>query len=327
MKKIPIEKIAIGGLLFLFIYTVMSGIKDPFAILYNALGSLYASGIFYFFGLIWIGNPARTKPRGYYWKALAISILSGWFVITLCYALYIQHLSDYPMVWWSIFHPGYVEHFLEWLVIGAVTGNIYGYFRRSILTGKTKLLKIVSGIAVTAALVYGGAVLWSLNYSGSEKVRFLDRDQELMSFKEVLSQPELEGKKIYVDFWYSSCSPCIGAFKNMNSGKELLKEEGYITLYMGRETSHPDSKARWLKVISDFDLEGYHVYMSKQLEDEMTERVMQKTERWFGYPHYLLINEAGDVINWDAPGIVDIELLSKSIVQLPTTKTSANLDQ
>ena len=151
----------------------------------------------------------------------------------------------------------------------------------------------------------------------------MDRDQEMTSLREVLSQPELQGKKVYVDLWFATCGPCIAAFENMEPGKQLLKEKGYVTLYLGREISTPDSKVRWLSTIRDYELKGYHVYMSQKLEQDVYEQVGKYVDRYFGYPHYLLANEQGEIINWDAPDIVDIDALEVSL-QNPITLNEKN---
>ena len=317
--KFTLEKVFLGSLTILLgVYALTEFAESPEVILYRLSELVVFLSFFFFMALRWIGDPDHIWSKKKRWSALLFLGTFSWFLICLTKIVMDLAPDNNPILMKYFFLPHLADNVLGPVLLGLIVGVVYGIVRRAIITKNYRNIKILGAISVSGVIIYGSIVVWNLSYSGTEKVRFLDRDQELISFEEVLSQPELEGKKIYVDFWYSSCGPCIGAFKNMDSGKKLLKEEGYITLYMGRETSHPDSKARWLNVIRDFDLEGYHVYMSKQLEDEMTERVMQNSDDWFSYPHYLLINENGEVINWDAPGIVDIELLSGSISELST---------
>lgn len=326
--KPTIEKSVLGSITVLLgFYTFNEFGAHPDLIL-SRLSELVVFLLFFLFMAIrWVGDPDHTWNSKKRWSSMLMLLAFSWFLISLTKIVMDLIPENNPILLKYFFLPHLADNILGPVLLGLIIGTIYGIVRRGILTKSYRNIKIMGAVATSVVIIYGSLVAWNLSYSGSETVRFLDRDQVFTSFEEVLSQPELKGKKIYVDFWFSSCSPCISAFRNMEVGKELLKEEGYITLYMGRETSHADSKARWLDVIGDYELEGYHVYMSEQLEKEITERGMEKTERWFGYPHYLLINENGEIINWDAPGIVDVELLSESIGQLSSTITPDNSDQ
>lgn len=108
----------------------------------------------------------------------------------------------------------------------------------------------------------------------------------------------------------------------MKPGKELLKEQDYVTLFMGRETSHPDSKVRWISTISDYELEGYHVYMSEQLEEEIFNLLMKYEDLYLAYPHYFIVDENGNITDWDAPGITEVTALEESLNKTIASKNN-----
>ena len=117
---------------------------------------------------------------------------------------------------------------------------------------------------------------------------------------QLISLPEFKGKKIWVDLWYSSCSPCIEDFQKYSNERKKLEENGWIVLFLGRETSHPDSYSRWLNAIEKYDLRGVHYYMSKPFESQIQQQIQKKINERLGYPHYLVVSIQGEVVNWDA---------------------------
>lgn len=220
-------------------------------------------------------------------------------------------------------HEAVIRNLLESMIPGLGAGIIYGTVRYTILTKETLRLKILGGVAGASLAVYSGIFFWNMSYSGSDTVTFLDRNQQLDSLEEVLAQPELMGKPVYIDLWFSTCGPCIAAFQNLAPGKEILEKNNVSMLYLGREISIPDSKSRWLSTIRDYKLEGYHVYMSEQLEREIADLIKINTDQHLGYPHYLMVDKTGTVINWDAPGITETTLLEKMVSDYSNSKEMA----
>lgn len=317
------EKIVLGIVVlvlgYIFLHNV-SGSDHIIHYIYNYASYGYMVLIFVFMGLQWIGDPAQTWKNTRLWKVLGVIIGGGWFTITVSYGIYVQHLTGNPMQWWHIFHPFYLSAFLETLAPGLVLGMLYGYIRRLILISRKKRLKqfMLGAITLTATgvLIFAGLYFWDVSYEGNQQIRILDKSQELDSLEEVLGQPELEGKKVYIDLWFSTCGPCIQAFKKMGPAKKLLDKKNIVTLYLGKETSHPNSKQLWINAIKDYQLEGFHVYMSEELEQEIITGVSKYIDRYFGYPHYLIVNEKGEIVNWDAPGVQNLSELENAVAKL-----------
>ena len=320
--KFSIEKAIHGTLvLALIIYAFQNFSEHPDVILYRLSEMVVFLTAFFFMAFRWAGDPDKKWSSKKRWSLMAVLWVSSWFLISLTKIVMDLIPDNGPILLEYFFLPHLADNVLGPIISGLIIGSVYGFIRRLIITKEIKKLKILGAVTGTGIIIYCGILLWTLSYSGSDEVLFMDRDQKMTSLREVLSQPELQGKKVYVDFWFATCGPCITAFQNMELGKQLLKENGYVTLYLGRETAGPDSKVRWLSTIRYYDLKGYHVYMSEELEQDVYEQVGKYVDRHFGYPHYLLVNEQGEIINWDAPDILDIAALEASI----TNQNSVNM--
>ena len=321
--KLSIEKSVFGCLtLSLIIYAFREFAASPDVILYRLSELWVFLSAFFFMAFRWTGDPEKKWNGKKRWSLMIFFWVFSWFLISLMKIVMDLIPQNAPILFSYFFLPHVADIFLEPMIPGLIAGILYGTIRYTILSRDMKKLKIMSGIVGAVLFVYGAIFVWNMSYSGSDRILFLDRDQQFETLDEVLSQHELSGKAVYVDLWFSSCSPCITAFQNMDAGKELLDQENVVVLYLGREISVPDSKSRWLRTIRDYKLEGYHVYMSETLEQDVARIVKTNADQHLAYPHYLLIDETGTVTDWDAPGIMEVELLSHSISKLASFKTS-----
>ncbi|NGP75051.1 hypothetical protein G3570_00285 [Balneolaceae bacterium YR4-1] len=323
IMRITIEKAIIGSItLLLVIYAFTEFSAHPDIILYRLSELLVFVLSFFFMAFRWTGDPNNKWNRKKRWSLMALLWVSGWFLLSLTKIVKDLLPENDPILLKYFFLPSVADNVLVPIVPGLIIGIIYGTIRYAVLTKNYKKIKILCGLTGAGVILYSVILIWKLSYTGSESIQFLDRNQEMLSLEEVLSQPELQGKKVYVDFWYATCSPCIKAFKNMKPGKELLKEQDYVTLFMGRETSHPDSKVRWISTISDYELEGYHVYMSEQLEEEIFNLLMKYEDLYLAYPHYFIVDENGNITDWDAPGITEVTALEESLNKTIASKNN-----
>mgnify|MGYP005992743971 CR=1 FL=1 len=144
-------------------------------------------------------------------------------------------------------------------------------------------------------------------------------DKKYNSIEEIIALPQFKNKIVYIDRWYSSCSPCISDFKNYvpNLKKEMATSNIDIEyLYLGKETSIPISKQLWINSIKKYNLKGWHYYFSKEdhniIFKTLNENLIRKNKPINGYPHYLIaIN--GKIVDYDAPTPDKIEEIKKLI--------------
>lgn len=131
-------------------------------------------------------------------------------------------------------------------------------------------------------------------------MRLISTDSERLFFKELLEKHR--GKLIYIDFWQSTCRPCIKELKFSNELDSIYKEKDFVQIHISSEREHK----RWLIACKKYNLdsESYFVenrYTSKELEKMQIDYI----------PHYILYNNNGILINKFAPRPSD-----KLLVQL-----------
>lgn len=248
----------------------------------------------------------EVRKMGWYQAGL---IILFWMIGSLSYSLYWNDLvsaqgSDTTFL--QIYSDIVIHKNVgQVLLFALITGSIYGFLRSCIVYKKKRLFRktlTFSGIIfLCAGTFFGLKYAWDTSYKGSEDIIILDQEGRFQSLEEVLAEEVFQDKVVYVDLWYSTCSPCISDFKASPPVKtELEKEEDLVFLYLGRKTSHPNSRQLWVNVIKEYNLKGYHVYMSEALEAEMGQFIADLGE-YLAYPRYLLVNRQGEVISWDAP--------------------------
>lgn len=188
-------------------------------------------------------------------------------------------------------------------------GLCYGYLRNN-----KKAIKIT--LAGVGFIIISGAVYINLPadtiFRQDENYREIE---QMSSLETLVNSAEFKDKTVYIDLWYSSCGPCIDQFKNhLGTLKRDLEENNLDVafVYLGRETSHPDSRQRWHRAIEKYELKGWHYYFSKdqaaQLWKEINTGLTETTPQ--GYPHYLVAKN-GKIISYRAPRPEGAEALLK----------------
>lgn len=175
------------------------------------------------------------------------------------------------------------------------------------LRNNRKVLRVLNILLLAGSLFLLGQFVYSFFSSTKEieGVTFIEERYE--SIEDIVALPQFENSIVYIDYWYSSCSPCIRQMKEfLPVMKEKLKSANLnVTfLYLGKETSHIDSRRRWLQTIEKYNLKGWHYYVTKADEDLMWKRIVpilrKKGKRPYGYPHFLIARN-GKIVDYDAP--------------------------
>ncbi|NBW35834.1 MAG: hypothetical protein EBR30_12595 [Cytophagia bacterium] len=184
------------------------------------------------------------------------------------------------------------------------------------------ILKI-SYVLISILVVGGGVFAFKyyndLRYEGDDSIKFIKENYQ--SLDAILQRQEFKGKVVYIDLWFSSCSPCIQEFKLMPAVKESLKAENIEYLYLARKTSHPNDIQLWKNAIKKYDLSGWHIYMSDSLEEnvwQLIEKNVPKLAR--AYPHYLIVNQENIIFDYNAHKPSEKEELVNTIKTLTNEK-------
>ncbi|MBA0883919.1 TlpA family protein disulfide reductase [Flavobacterium undicola] len=103
-----------------------------------------------------------------------------------------------------------------------------------------------------------------------------------------------KGKILFIDFWATSCGPCVGSIKQMKEKrKEYKDDENFEFVFITDESLSP--------------LEPYNNFVKEQ-ELEKIYRLpsddynyLRQLFKFNGIPHYVVIDKKGEVINDDFP--------------------------
>lgn len=183
-----------------------------------------------------------------------------------------------------------------------ILGLLYGYYKTNIRALKITFMAVT--ILAATGFVF---IAYRSDRSFEQESEYQIIQDEIPSLSALVGQPQFKDKTVYIDLWFSSCSPCIDQFKNhLPQLKSRLKTEQkeVVYLYIARETSHLDSKLRWKKAIEEYQLKGWHGYLDKDLEKKIWQEIASAPNvslaANYGYPHYLIAKN-GKIISYNAP--------------------------
>ena len=128
------------------------------------------------------------------------------------------------------------------------------------------------------------------SYDPINDMHLVSTKHEHISFNELIGKHL--GNVIYINFWSSSCSPCISQLKFSSELEKLYKTKKLVQIHISIESD----KNKWITACEKYNLEteSYFVensYTSKQLENMNIKYI----------PHYLLFDRNGKLVNEFAP--------------------------
>jgi thiol-disulfide isomerase/thioredoxin len=144
-----------------------------------------------------------------------------------------------------------------------------------------------------------GAKLFSwMSFSGDKKIKLLQLSPADTSLGNIYRE-NFKGKVVYVDFWGTSCAPCLEEFRNFTKPlKQHYKNRADLAyLYICSGT-----RLRWKQVLQKFDIAGSHIALGKDDYAALYRRsVRGSKDTIVVMPRYLIIDKQGNIADRDAP--------------------------
>lgn len=180
----------------------------------------------------------------------------------------------------------------------------------------SKLVKSIVGLLGVIVIVIGTYYMFVINSKGTDKIIYIEPDYEYNSFSDILQHPNLNGKVVYVDYWHTGCSPCLEEFDHLPKLKERFQANSdLVFLYLGKDRSVPGEKFRWKKMIEKMNLEGHHYFMTNEKYYKLWDETVNDTSVMQAFPHYLIVDRNGIIMNSNAPRPSD-ELLVTELTRV-----------
>lgn len=111
-----------------------------------------------------------------------------------------------------------------------------------------------------------------------------------------LFKKALNGKRLYVDIWATWCVPCRKEFKYYGAIDTFLIAHNIEKLFISIDNSA--NKNLWKQTVETYDLSGNHLLVSKELYEDIKKLVFKNVD--FTIPKYLIVDEKGDILSFDA---------------------------
>lgn len=168
------------------------------------------------------------------------------------------------------------------------------FFRLYKKQQENKLLKsVIYTIAIIACFVLTKVFLIN-RINTNEKIRFLTINPNSSSLQQLYND-NFKGKLVYVDYWGTTCGPCLQEFRDFTKPlKDKFRQRDDIRyLYIAQGIEY-----LWHEQIKKYNIEGDHIFV----DDIQYEKLYRNSTKdsLVLMPHYLIIDKKGNIVESDA---------------------------
>jgi peroxiredoxin len=126
---------------------------------------------------------------------------------------------------------------------------------------------------------------------------------------------------VYVDFWGTSCGPCLVEFRNfIGPLKDRYRENKQVQfLYISSGSDY-----LWKRQIEKYGLEGYHLFLDDEQYSTLFRNAIGNDTASILIPRYMIIDQKGKIVVKNAKRPSDKDLL---FAQIDKYLLSSNIDK
>ena len=125
-----------------------------------------------------------------------------------------------------------------------------------------------------------------VNSNFNKNVSFIENGDSIKTLQELLVK--FKGKPILVDFWFSTCGPCVSNFQRFGKDLEKFTVQNDITLLC---VSIDKEQEQWHTAIKYYKIGGKHIKACQSLHEDI-----YKTHNVHIFPHYMLVGSDGKIL-------------------------------
>ncbi|MGY4539649.1 thiol-disulfide isomerase/thioredoxin [Mucilaginibacter sp. UYNi724] len=181
--------------------------------------------------------------------------------------------------------------------------------RRYAKTQKPTFLKPAFTFAGLVVVFIAAKILLAMAINTPAGAKFITVDAGETSFKSIIGK-NFKGKVVYVDFWGTTCGPCLLEFANFTHPvKDHYKARNDIAyLYISG-----GNRYLWKKQIEKFHVTGSHLFLEGDEYEKLYRDALSDNKAEVLMPHYLIINKQGNIAVADAARPSDYSLLTAQL--------------
>jgi len=186
----------------------------------------------------------------------------------------------------------YSKGFLS-LILAGCSFYFFGIYRRQQNTGFLK--PFFSAIALLLCFML--VKIYAHNQSATNRnIQFLKVDPNDLTFERICSQ-NFKGKVVYIDFWGTTCGPCLQEFRDFTQPlKDRYRYRHDIAyLYVAQGNQY-----LWKAQIEKYKVEGFHVFVSENQYEKLYRHATNDSAGSIFMPRYLIIGKTGNILETNA---------------------------
>lgn len=190
------------------------------------------------------------------------------------------------------------------LILILLFAGIY-LLRRYVKTEKAIFLKPALTIMSLMIVFMAAKISLAMAVNTEPGAKFITVDAGETSFKSIINK-NFKGKVVYVDFWGTTCGPCLMEFDNfthpVKTHYKTRNDIAYLYICGG-------DRYMWKKQIAKFKITGNHLFLESNEYNNLYHDAIGNNTAMVLMPRYLVVNKAGDVVISDASRPSDVNNL------------------
>jgi thiol-disulfide isomerase/thioredoxin len=156
-----------------------------------------------------------------------------------------------------------------------------------------------AGMALILLLISASLKTYSwYSFSGNDKIKMISYTPADTSLTHIYNI-NFKGKVVYVDFWGTTCGPCLEEFRTFTKPLKAKyhdrKDIAYLYICGGRESV-------WRQQLKKYDIQGTNIFLdAKQYRQLFKSAIRGDKDTLVAMPRYLIMDKQGKIVNSSAP--------------------------